>query len=150
MRIQCSAESIGNTQLSLQTLRNALARSLDNPIKVLEITTCGQLTSFLVIDGAANTAVWTGNGFRQDLLGEGGAGLNSAKILFLLFNIKVSVIFDVLDLSSSDQTYVDDPDEAEDIILETILRDFLSKNAYDIRQADMIMIADQLPTYIRI
>lgn len=150
MRIQCIMKSIGNTQLSLQALRNSLARSIDNPIKVLEISTCDQLTSFLVIDGASNTAVWTGNGFRQDLLGEGGAGLNSAKILFQLFNIKVSVIFDILDLSSADQICFDDPDEAKDIVLETILRDFLTKNAQDIRQADTIIIADQMPTYIRI
>jgi hypothetical protein len=143
-------ESIGNTQLSLQKLRNSLARSIDNPIKVLEISTCDQLTSFLVIDGATSTAAWTGNGFRQDLLGEGGAGLNSAKILFLLFNIKVSVIFDILDLSAAEEISFDAPDEEKNIVLETILRDFLTKNARAIRNANVIKIAEQMPSYIRI
>jgi len=150
MRIQCSIESIGNTQMSLQILRNSLARSIDHSIKVFEVKTCEQLTSFLLIDLSDNTAVWTGDGFRQDLMGEGGAGLNSAKILFLLFNIKVSVIFDILDLVSTERISFDAPDEVQNIVLETILRDFITKNAQDIQNADAIQIADQMPEYIRI
>jgi len=148
MKIQCSIENIGNTQLSLQVLRNSLARAIDHSIKVFEIATCDQLTSFLVIDNTTQTAVWTGNGFRQDLMGEGGAGLHSAKILFLLFNIKASVIFDVLDLSPVQN--INHPTETQNIILETILRDFLTKNTDDIRNADVIMVADQVPSYVRI
>lgn len=150
MRIQCSIESIGNTQMSLQILRNSLARSIDHSIKVFEVKTCEQLTSFLLIDLTSNAAVWTGDGFRQDLMGEGGAGLNSAKILFLLFNIKVSVIFDILDLVATEEIRFDAPDEVQNIVLETILRDFITKNAQDIQNADAIQIADQMPEYIRI
>jgi hypothetical protein len=136
--------------MSLQILRNSLARSIDHSIKVFEVKTCEQLTSFLLIDLSDNTAVWTGDGFRQDLMGEGGAGLNSAKILFLLFNIKVSVIFDILDLVATERISFDAPDEVQNIVLETILRDFITKNAQDIQNADAIQIADQMPEYIRI
>lgn len=79
--------AMGITQSSLRVLRDALANSYNHEIAVIQVSTAPFLCGFLVLDKDAASATFTGDGFRTDHGGEGGAGYQSALLLFDLFGI---------------------------------------------------------------
>ncbi len=58
-------------------------------IAVVEVPTNNLCCGFFIFNLESNCAVWTGDGFRTDRCGEGGAGYRSAKALFDIYGIKV-------------------------------------------------------------
>lgn len=149
MHFMSHVDNIGNTQKSLQALRNAIARSIDSQIRVIEVKTCQHLTSFFVIDTVKETVTWTGDGFRLDLGGDGGAGLNSAKILFRLYNIKVDVLFQELDISSMSNVEITEDPDAQNIALQSLLQDYIMRNWQQIEVTRLTCPAEEIPDYIR-
>ncbi len=80
--------TFGITQASLKILRDAIAERISSEIAVVEIAMNELCCGYLVIDKTSNIAVYTGDGFRTDFGGEGGAGYASANALFDLFGIR--------------------------------------------------------------
>lgn len=79
--------TFGITQLSLQMLRDTLARAVDQRIAVFEIQTSDLCCGYLILNRDTGIATFTGDGFRLDRSGEGGAGHRAAEILFSLFGV---------------------------------------------------------------
>ena len=80
--------AFGITQGSLQMLRDTLARSIDQHIAVFEVYTNDLCCGYLVLNRDTGAATFTGDGFRTDGGGEGGAGYRSAHALMDLFRIR--------------------------------------------------------------
>jgi len=79
--------TFGITQKSLKMLRDALAEKIKNRIIVVEVPTSDLCCGYFIFDWEWQNATWTGDGFRQDRRGEGGAGYRSAEVLLRLFGI---------------------------------------------------------------
>lgn len=82
-------QSFGITQRSLKVLRDTLSRSIDHHIAVFEIPTNDLCCGYLILNRDTSTATFTGDGFRTDGGGEGGAGYRSAQAIISLFGLKV-------------------------------------------------------------
>ena len=80
--------SFGITQRSLKMLRDALAEKVNHRIAVVKIPTNDICCGYFIFDWEYQNATWTGDGFRTDGGGEGGAGYKSAKVLFDLFGVR--------------------------------------------------------------
>jgi len=87
MKILIDENTLGYTEPSLRRLRNELARRIDHKIVVHQIQTESICAGFLIVDYTVKEAVWSGDGFRTDGGGEGGAGFKSVEALFTIFNI---------------------------------------------------------------
>lgn len=81
--------SFGITQKSLKILRDALAERVNRKIAVMRVPTNDICCGYFIFDWESRSATWTGDGFRTDERGEGGAGYKSAKVLFDLFGMRV-------------------------------------------------------------
>jgi len=92
VKIKYSIDSFGITHKSLKILRDTLAMSIGNDIAVAEIRTSDLCCGFLIVNKTRNEATFTGDGFRTDDGGEGGAGYRSAQALLSLFGLS---FFDV-------------------------------------------------------
>jgi hypothetical protein len=79
--------SFGITLRSLKILRDTLAESAHHRIAVVEVPMNSLCCGYFIFDWEWQRATWTGDGFRTDLGGEGGAGYRSAVVLFELFRI---------------------------------------------------------------
>ena len=85
--IICDESTFGITEKSLKMLRNRLAERFDHRLAVVELPTDRICCGFLILDKDAQEAIFTGDGFRTDNGGEGGAGYKSAKALLQLFGM---------------------------------------------------------------
>lgn len=88
IKVSLDENALGITERSLRNLRNEVARRLDHELIVLEIPTSEITCGYLIIDRTANEAVFTGDGFRTDGGGEGGAGYRAARACLAVFGIK--------------------------------------------------------------
>jgi len=88
MQIKVDENSFGITQRSLKILRDELAHRIEHKVEVYEIPTSELCCGFLIVDFIVNEAVWTGDGFRTDRKGEGGAGYKTAEALFMIYGIE--------------------------------------------------------------
>lgn len=86
-KLSIDKETMGITCKSLKRLRDELARRIDHSITVWEIQTSELCCGFLIFDYDAAEAVWSGDGFRTDGEGEGGAGYKTAHVLLSIYNI---------------------------------------------------------------
>jgi hypothetical protein len=77
--------TFGNTQASLKALRDTLAERRDNRIIIMHVPTRYPCFGYMIFDADQQIAVFTGDGFREDNLGEGGAGYRSARVLLKLY-----------------------------------------------------------------
>ena len=93
MKIKYSIDSFGITYKSLKILRDALATSIGNDIAIAKIPTSDLCCGFLIVDKTRNEATFTGDGFRTDGGGEGGAGYRSAQALLNLFGLSFSDVY---------------------------------------------------------
>ena len=100
-------EAWGYTNPSLRRLRNSLCSFFCDYVCVVEVETLDGLCGFLILNSTENVAVFTGDGFRTDGGGEGGAGYNTAQALFAILGIPVSISISIADkikkLSIGDQ-----------------------------------------------
>jgi len=87
MRVVFDENNFGITQKSLKAFRNALsyAAVAGDEVGIVEVPTGSLCCGFLVVTRITNSAVFTGDGFRTDGGGEGGAGYRSALGLVILF-----------------------------------------------------------------
>ena len=88
MRVRLDQDSLGITERSLKVLRDEIARRVDHDLMVLEIPTSDITCGYLIVDRTAGEAVFTGDGFRTDGGGEGGAGYRAAEAYLDLFRLK--------------------------------------------------------------
>jgi len=79
--------TFGITQKSLKMLRDTLANAIANRIAVVEVPTNDLCCGYFIFDQKRQAAIFTGDGFRTDRAGEGGAGYESAEALFKLYGI---------------------------------------------------------------
>ena len=79
--------TFGITAKSLKMLRNTLAERFNHRIAVIEVPTDQICCGFLLLDQDTREAVFTGDGFRTDGAGEGGAGYKSARAYLDLFGM---------------------------------------------------------------
>lgn len=86
--VSLDENALGITERSLRNLRNEVARRLDHELIVLETPTSEITCGYLIIDRTANEAVFTGDGFRTDGGGEGGAGYRAAQAYLNVFCVK--------------------------------------------------------------
>jgi len=84
-------DALGITQRSLKVLRDTIARSMDHRLAVVEVETSDITCGYLILDADTGIATFTGDGFRHDSGGEGGAGYRSALKLIDLFGLKIQV-----------------------------------------------------------
>ena len=87
--ITIDIETFGITQRSLKMLRDTITKAASQHIAVFEIPTNDLCCSFLILNRDTQRATFTGDGFRMDGGGEGGAGYRSAQALLDMFGIRV-------------------------------------------------------------
>lgn len=141
MQIIYDENTFGITQNSLKMLRDTLASRISHHIAVFEIPTSDLCCSFLILDKDTDEAIFSGDGFRQDRAGEGGAGYKTAEILFGLFGIKAE-IRETVDLAD---VYQGNKDAAEQIFKELIEKIFEEYG----RELKFKRPIESMPTYIR-
>jgi hypothetical protein len=141
-------KTCGETQASLKMLRDAIANRFRNRIAVLQLDTTGLTCGFLVLDldekwDDGGTGVWSGDGFRSDRVGEGGAAYRTAEVIFLLFGIDL-IYFDYVDiLEYTKLLFLKKDQEAGKLLLNT-----MSQIAVDIEDSDFVRPVDLSPAYI--
>lgn len=87
IKIIINPNNSGITQRSLCCLRDELAARATHTLQVHQLSTGDITCGFLIIDTQKWEAAWTGDGFRTDRGGEGGAGFRTAEILLGLYSI---------------------------------------------------------------
>jgi hypothetical protein len=132
--------SFGITQRSLKILRDALTENINHRIAVVEIPTNDLCCGFFIFDWEWQRATWTGDGFRMDRCGEGGAGYRSAEVLFNLFGIK-PLVWDEIRM---DKFYMLPEKKIEAKLLE-----LARKIAQELRDDEFQTLVDKEPEYIR-
>jgi len=91
--VDMDPKTFGVSQESLKRLRDSLAAYNESKIAVVRVPTnemcCGYLifVDIIFVDGQEAPVIWTGDGFRMDGGGEGGAAENTARVLFDLFGV---------------------------------------------------------------
>lgn len=133
-------KNFGITIKSLTELRNLLADKLHHRIVIFQIKTSELTCGFLVFDWEYQNASFTGDGFRTDGGGEGGAGFKSAGILFNLFGINVNYSATFLE----DEFYK--PDGS---LNERRFWNFAEKLAEELSDLEFKKPIDELISYVR-
>lgn len=82
--------TFGITQRSLKLLRDTIALNCDRPLMVVEVPTDHLCCGFMIFvkKEYGIEVIWTGDGFRLDGGGEGGAGYRTAETILYLFGVK--------------------------------------------------------------
>jgi hypothetical protein len=116
MQIIYDENTFGITQDSLKMLRDTLASRINHHIAIFEIPTSDLCCGFLILDKDADEVIFSGDGFRQDRAGEGGAGYKTAEILFRLFGMKTKA-WEMVDFT---QAYQGNKEVVEQILKELV------------------------------
>lgn len=136
-------ETCGITTASLKMLRDAIAERFKNRIAVLQLDSTNITCGFLVLDLDDKIGVWSGDGFRPEEGGEGGAGYRTAQVIFRLFGIDL-IYFDFVDISEySVMVFKKKDEEAGKFLLET-----MGKMALDVEDSEFNRPIDSNPGYI--
>lgn len=88
-RVVFDENSFGNTQRSLKILIDVLVSKFDRAVAVVQVQTTTLCCGFFIFDYEERCAYWTGDGFRTDGGGEGGAGYRSAEAFFSILGLLV-------------------------------------------------------------
>ena len=138
-RIVFDEATFGVTQPSLKMLRDTLVRKAHHRIALIEVPTNDACCAYLILDKALNDATFTGDGFRMDRAGEGGAGYRSAKALFDLFGLRPIPGYTV----NMDEIY----QGKTDIITKRLLK--VARDAADqLVDRDYVTLLDTTPQYL--
>jgi len=131
--------TFGITEKSLKMLRNALAERIDHRITVVEVPTDEICCGFLILDKDVEEAVFSGDGFRTDNGGEGGAGYKSAKALLQVFGIPPIHWPAVLNIW----------DETSGPLMRKALTVLVDEVQRDLKAGYYVKPADRTPSYLR-
>lgn len=143
--VRYDPNTFGVTRPSLSLLRDALVKRADHRLCVLEIPTDDGCCGFAIFDRDTREVVFTGDGFRPDREGEGGAGYNTAGCIFRIFRITPLQVQEPIPLEpifKGEKT----GKEAHDHLLEYFLR----VSSGIIVDADFERPIDSVPGYIRL
>ncbi|MEW6417230.1 MAG: hypothetical protein AB1480_03815 [Nitrospirota bacterium] len=132
--------TFGITQRSLKMLRDALSEKLTHRIAVVEVPTNNLCCGYFIFDWEWQNATFTGDGFRTDRAGEGGAGYRSAEALFTLYRIQ-PIPWDSVNL---EEIYTLPEKEIEKLLLE-----LARKIADELDDREFSRPVDKNPYYIR-
>ena len=80
--------TFGITQRSLKMLRDTLSGSIDQHITVVKVPTNDLCCGYMILNRDTQIATFTGDGFRLDRGGEGGAGYISAEALLKMYGLR--------------------------------------------------------------
>lgn len=133
--------TFGKTQKSLKMLRNALAEKINHRIVVVKVPTNDVCCGYFIFDWELQDATWTGDGFRTDGGGEGGAGYRSAKVLFSLFGIWL--------IHHSEQVNFDKIYSLQEGQTQQQLKALAAKIAGEIREEEFFKPWERQPEYVR-
>jgi len=81
-------ETFGITQKSLKLFRDEICKRIEHEIAIFCVPTADIVCGFLIVDKTTNDLTWTGDGFRSDEGGEGGAGYRTARELLRILGIQ--------------------------------------------------------------
>ena len=134
--------SFGITWRSLKVLRDALAEKINHRICVVEIPTNDLCCGFLILDWEWQNATYSGDGFRVDRGGEGGAGYKTAEILFRIFGVQL-LSWDFINI---EPVYTGEipKEKAEDY-----LKEMFQKIADELPETEFKKPVDSKPQYVR-
>ena len=136
MKVKYDVGSFGSTRKGLKIFRDALAKWHDKPVAVVAVPSNTMCLGFFLFNQDGE-AVWTGDGFRMDLMGEGGAGMKSALGLLYLYGLE-HLVWNEVSFWKADKKE---------------LANLISKTAEDIfktlKPSDFKVPRDQSPYYIR-
>lgn len=85
--LRLDEETLGITQRSVDQLRAILCAAHENEITILQVPTDDITCGYLIADHTLKAATFSGDGFRTDGGGEGGAGMKTAQRLLELLGI---------------------------------------------------------------
>jgi hypothetical protein len=87
MKLLLDESTFGITQNSLKKLRDELATRINHEIEIHQVQTDGICCGYLIFDFTVNEVIWSGDGFRTDEGGEGGAGFKTARALLYIYGM---------------------------------------------------------------
>lgn len=133
--------SFGITQRSLKMLRNVLAEKINHRIIVVKVPTNDICCGYFIFDREWQNATWTGDGFRTDERGEGGAGYKSAKVLFNLFGVG--------EVSCWKQVDFDEIYHFPEDVVEHQLKVLARKISESLSDEEFFRPSERIPEYVR-
>ena len=139
MKILIDGETFGNTLKSLERLRNELAERIQHKISIHRVHTHDICCGFLIYDNTTKEAVWTGDGFRTDRGGEGGAGYKSACALLQIYGLSH---FELLEMRVDLESHTD-----EEIVSK--LTECINENAALFIMNSLNSLSTKKPIYLR-
>jgi len=139
-RVDFDVDSFGITQTSLKRLRDALAQGIAHHVAVVEVPTNDLCCGFFIFDRELGSAAWTGDGFRTDRAGEGGAGYRSAEALFDLYGLRV-ISWEPVNI---EEVYVLSEEKVSQLLL-----GIARKIADEIDDGDFRLPLERTPGYVR-
>ena len=140
IRVIFDVNSFGITQRSLKILRDALIENVNHKIAVVEVPTNDLCCGFFIFDWEWKWATWTGDGFRLDRCGEGGAGYRSAEALFNLLGI-IPIVWD--------ETKMDEFSMLPEEEIEIKLLEIARKIAKELQDNEFQIPIKKKPNYVR-
>jgi hypothetical protein len=93
----------GISQTSLRRLRDILTSWYKSKVVVIAVVTGDYTYGYLVVENARGDAFWTGDGFRHDGGGEGGAAAVAACALLAIYGVKELQYWEKVDLSEGNE-----------------------------------------------
>jgi hypothetical protein len=139
-QVNFDVNSFGITQRSLKMLRDALAQGIAHHVAVVEVPTNDLCCGFFIFDRELKSAVWTGDGFRRDRAGEGGAGYRSAETLFDLYGLR-AILWEPVNI---EEVYILPGEKISGLLL-----GIAQKIANEIDDRDFRLPLERMPGYVR-
>ena len=96
-KVTVDENTFGVTCRSLKMLRDTMALRATHQLAIVEIPTFDLCCGFLIFDQDSSEAIFTGDGFRSDKQGEGGAGFITAIALLRIFGFSSWTTWDPFD-----------------------------------------------------
>jgi len=144
-----NSEAWGITQKSLKNLRNELSLRIKNETCVVQVETNPLVCGYFIVDKTKREVAFTGDGFRMDRGGEGGAGFKTVEKLFRIFSLGPDMELDCSEaiktvMNSSYGREVSD-EGLHELTKATIKAEFLK--IFD--ELEFFVLHDKNPEYIR-
>ena len=143
-KVNPNIEAMGITQRSLKCLRDTVAEKLTHRIAVVEMPTNDLCCGYLILDWELQSATYSGDGFRMDKAGDGGAGYMSADVLLRLFGIR-PLSWEEVDLEPF-QNLIFEKRHKE---ANQVLKQLFQQIADEIPGSDFKRPVDSKPEYVR-